>query len=148
MSERTGGCMCGAVTFTATDVPETFGACHCEMCRRWTGGAFLGFRIAAEDITWKGEAQIRTIQSSDWAERAWCGRCGSALYYRPVSADTPDAGKLTVALGLMDDTTGMRASVELFSDCRLPGLTLDATGPRLTRAEVMERFGIPEETGA
>jgi len=144
MAEKTGACMCGAVRFTARDVLRQYGACHCEMCRRWAGGTYFGFRVDAAAIDWTGEVQIRTIQSSTWAERAWCGRCGSALYYRPVGDDAPDAGTLTVSLGLLDDIADMRPSVELFSDCRAPGLTLDVDGPRMTRAEVFQQFGIPE----
>lgn len=38
---RSGHCLCGAVRITVTDPPQELGACHCGMCRRWTGSAFL-----------------------------------------------------------------------------------------------------------
>ena len=37
MAQRTGQCLCGAVTFTA-DVGDGVLACHCTQCQRWTGG--------------------------------------------------------------------------------------------------------------
>ena len=72
---RAGRCLCGAVSFEAAQVPEHFGVCHCEMCRRWAGSALFGVTIEAADMTVHGQEHVRTIQSSAWAERAWCDRC-------------------------------------------------------------------------
>jgi hypothetical protein len=38
--ERTGKCMCGAVSYTAKGVDKEIAACHCSMCRRWASGPF------------------------------------------------------------------------------------------------------------
>ncbi len=136
MTERTGGCMCGAVRYTIKDAPEAFGVCNCEMCRRWTGSSFMGMTVPVENITWDGEAQIKTLQSSDWAERAWCGRCGSALYYHATVE--PGSRSLEVSVGTLDDTEGLAFSSELFTDCRIPGAEYTGAEGRkcLTRAEV------------
>ena len=40
-SERTGHCLCGAVTLTAHQASNHVGACHCTMCRRWSGGPYV-----------------------------------------------------------------------------------------------------------
>jgi hypothetical protein len=72
--QRTGTCLCGAVTFTA-DIKPKISACHCGMCRKWTGGVFL--TVQARDVRFTGEDAIATYTSSDWAERGFCSRCGS-----------------------------------------------------------------------
>ena len=44
MSEQapvTGHCLCGSVTVTATSSKPHLEACHCEMCRRWCGSAYV-----------------------------------------------------------------------------------------------------------
>ena len=82
MTEQTGKCMCGDVRFTARDVPSEYGVCHCEMCRRWTGSALLGVSVPEGNVTWTGEDHISRLQSSDWAERAWCKTCGTGLWFK------------------------------------------------------------------
>ena len=39
--EWTGGCLCGAVRYRATVGPIRAVNCHCGMCRRASGAAFL-----------------------------------------------------------------------------------------------------------
>lgn len=142
--ERTGGCMCGAVRFAATDVPDQFGICHCEMCRRWTGSALLGVSVPTDRIRWTNEAQIATLQSSEWAERAWCRRCGSALYYR-VTAEGPFYGKTEVPIGLFDDPNGFTLDNEIYYDMKPDSFAFVGDGHRkLTRQQCLEKFAPPE----
>ena len=75
----TGKCLCGAVTFTAQDVENHIHACHCRMCRAWTGGPLLGATVG--EITFTGEDHIKRYTSSEWAERGFCDQCGSTLFY-------------------------------------------------------------------
>ncbi|MGR3373706.1 GFA family protein [Pseudooceanicola nanhaiensis] len=142
MSERQGGCMCGAVRFTATDVPAGFGACHCEMCRRWTGSAMLAVSVPEVSVTWAGAAQIRTLQSSEWAERAWCGRCGTGLYYRLT---TEGASTIEIPVGLIDDMSGMEFRREIWIDHKPDAFAFAGERERLTREEAMDRFGPAED---
>ncbi len=75
----TGQCLCGVVTFEAKDVESHVHACHCPMCRRWNGGPALA--VAVGSVTFAGEANIRRYRSSEWAERGFCKKCGSNLFY-------------------------------------------------------------------
>ncbi|OWU85844.1 hypothetical protein ATO6_02790 [Oceanicola sp. 22II-s10i] len=146
MSERTGGCMCGAVRFTASDVPDEYGACHCEMCRRWAGSAFLGITVPGKGIVWTGEAQIKTLQSSDWAERAWCGRCGTGLYYH-VTADGPMSDNYELPIGIFDDASGLTMRREIFIDQKPDSFAYAGEHQLLTRAEVLAKYGVTPEGG-
>jgi len=66
--EKTGSCLCGAVTIKTTSPMETFGACHCGMCRKWTGGPYMELDCA-DGITIEGAEHITNYNSSEWAER-------------------------------------------------------------------------------
>ena len=143
MSEKTGQCMCGAVTFTARNVPDRFNACYCEMCRRWTGGRFMGVHLATDDVTLTGTDAIQTIKSSPWAERAFCGKCGSALWYK--QSEGPDADHYSISAGLFDDTSDMTLSKEYFSDCATSIHQTPSTTRKYTRAETFALFAPSDE---
>ena len=144
--ERTGGCMCGAVRFVARDVAATFGICHCEQCRRWTGSALLGVSFPEAQIAWEGAAHIGVFQSSPWAERAWCTRCGTGLYYRPVG-EAPSVGEIELPLGLFDDPSGFQAMHEIYIDHKPDSFAYAGEDRKtLTRADCVETFPLLAST--
>jgi len=139
MTDRTGHCMCGAVSFTAKNVPDKFGACHCEMCRRWTGSALLAVEIPAESITFHGQESIKTTQSSPWAERAWCNRCGTGLWYR-VTDKGPMNANYEIPVGLFDSLDNMHLISEIYSDIKPDAFSFADKTTKMTRAEVLRKF--------
>lgn len=142
VSTRTGGCLCGAVRFTARLTKTTFGACHCEMCRRWTGSALLGITLPTGNIAWSGEAHIATRQTSPWAMRAWCRECGSNLFFR-VTADTQWSGDTELPIGLFDDPNGLEMSNEIYIDHK-PDSYAYAGADRnvMTRQDCIDKFSL------
>lgn len=131
MVEMTGRCLCGAVTYTARDVEKEFKACHCGMCRRWSGGP--AFAAHAGDVEFRGEEHIRRYDSSAWAERGFCGRCGSNLFYRLKPGGTP-----ILWLGTFDDQSGFQLTGEIYIDAKSEGYSLAGDHPRYTEADLMQ----------
>ena len=79
--ELKGHCLCGSVRVSVKSAKKSVGACHCGMCRRWTGGPFLAVDCGTE-VTLEGEDHVSVFDSSAWAQRGFCSRCGSHLFYR------------------------------------------------------------------
>jgi hypothetical protein len=79
--EAKGHCLCGAVRFTAKSLKPNVGACHCSTCRRWGGGPLMVVDCGSE-VAFEDEKSITVYDSSQWAERGFCNRCGSHLFYR------------------------------------------------------------------
>ncbi len=73
-----GKCLCGAIEAVADDQHDV-GLCHCDMCRRWTGGPFFAVHCG-QNVTFLGDTPL-IYQSSEWAERGFCGKCGTHLFY-------------------------------------------------------------------
>ncbi|MBE1282014.1 MAG: GFA family protein [Rhodobacteraceae bacterium] len=140
---RTGHCMCGRVSFVAQEVPERFGACHCDMCKRWTGSAFYAVSIEPENLELSGTEHIRRVRTSDWAERANCAECGSPLWYR-ITAEGPGAQTYNMALGLFDETEGMRLGHEFYVDRKTTAHDLPDDRKQFTEAETLALF-TPED---
>ena len=75
-----GSCLCGSVNLS-TQIKREVSACHCNICRKWGGAALLGVECES-DVSFSGEKNIGVYQSSPWAERGFCKKCGTHLFYR------------------------------------------------------------------
>ncbi|MBL4806232.1 MAG: GFA family protein [Rhodobacteraceae bacterium] len=138
--DHSGKCMCGAVSFQVKDLNLEFGTCHCKMCQRWAGSALLGLTIPDESITFQGLDNVKTFQSSDWAERAWCDKCGSGLWYRAKSESI-----YHMPIGLLDDTSGLKMTREIFVDKMAQVVDFSGTRQTMTGAEVFALYAPSEE---
>ena len=129
-TEAKGQCLCGAVQVEAKALETSVGACHCTTCRRWGGGPFFAVS-AGTDLTFEGEENIVRFSSSDWAERGFCGKCGTHLFYH-----LKDGSAYIMAAGLFGDVEGYVFDHQVFVDER-PGYyafaneTRDMTGEEL-----------------
>lgn len=134
---RTGGCLCGAVRYTAQLEGSGLGACHCGMCRKFTGGPFVA--ASATSVTWEQADQLRVYASSDWAERGFCATCGSSLFYR-FRTDDPSSAPTILAAGSLDDLDGLVLDHEVYVDHRPSGYQFTGDLPGMTEAEVIARY--------
>ncbi len=134
----TGRCLCGRVTVTATPDREALIACHCAMCRRWTSGMLMTLQCREGAVRFDGPA--KAIASSDFAERGFCGECGSALWYRM----TRSGANWYVAAGLFD-TGAMPVGMEVFIDRKPQGYALAGERRTFTEAECMAASGLQGE---
>ncbi|MFN4171778.1 MAG: GFA family protein [Pseudorhodobacter sp.] len=143
MSNASGQCMCGAVRITVKDRPHELGVCHCGMCRRWSGSAFVGFGVSENALTIEGAGNVAAYRSSDWAERCFCRNCGSTLWYHlTIPGET-----LThfIAAGLLDDLSGMKIEHELFYDKKPDAITFACESRKTTEADFLASVGITNE---
>lgn len=130
-----GGCLCGAVRFAAQPVADEMHACHCGMCRRWGGGPLMAVQVSASAMTFEDQSAIGVFASSDWAERGFCSRCGSHLFYRMTQT-----GDYEVPLGAFDAEPPVRFASEIFCDRASPAYAFAGERPRLTEAETIALF--------
>ncbi len=140
MPELQGQCMCGSVTVTATPAREALGACHCDQCRRWTSSMLVTFPA---EPGYAALGPVKTFTSSDWAERAFCSDCGSALWYR-ITLPGEMHGQTQIAAGLFEDT-GHPLSLELYIDKKPAGYAFAGDRRQMTKAEVEAMYALPEE---
>lgn len=145
MKDRTGHCVCGAVRFTITDMRDDFSICHCKMCQRWTGMAFAGLAVEPAQLAVIGAEYIGSWRSSDVSERSFCKRCGSTLWFVDLKDGAPH--NCDVAIGLLDDTDGLRLNHEIFIDRKPGAFSLVGDHSRETEAEYFRKIGhVPNPT--
>jgi hypothetical protein len=110
----TGGCQCGAVRYELTSAPDHVNICHCRMCQKASGGAFMAFaRIKKERLRWtRGEPA--SFRSSSLVERHFCRACGTPLSYHFV--ETPN---ISVTVGSLDDPDAVSPVLQYSVERRL-----------------------------
>ncbi len=131
-----GQCLCGEVTARAIMSKPMMRACHCDMCRQHTSSMFMSLGIDKGSLSFDGP--VKTYRSSDWAERGFCGTCGSTLFYGTV-----EDGNRHPSVGLFKDTAGADLKLEFFADAA-PGYALVGTHRKMTAKETIALFA-PEE---
>ena len=124
----TGGCLCGAVCYRAEADPIRAVHCHCSMCRKMSGAAFLTFvHFPATSFAWTPREPTRYRSSAD-AERGFCARCGSTLsMHEEVLPD-----RVQVTLGSLDQPGAIRADDHVWTRSRLPWLQMADELPRFS----------------
>ena len=100
------------------------------MCRRWTGGP--AFAANVEKIDFQGEEHFARFNSSAWAERGFCTRCGSNLFYR-----LKEANQYIVWMGTFDDQSLFKLAGEIYVDEKPAGYQFAGDHPRMTGEEFM-----------
>lgn len=115
MTTLTGKCLCGAIAFSFGAARLTHpAACHCGQCRRWSGHVWASANVPVSDFAFtQGEGDVTWFASSEMAERGFCRRCGSALFWRKRRQDA-GGEELSVALGALDAPTGLRLETHIF----------------------------------
>ncbi|CAM5214384.1 aldehyde-activating protein [Bosea thiooxidans] len=129
-----GGCLCGAVRFTATPEKLDMDVCHCGMCRKWSGGVFMAVPCAGVSV--EDEAQLGSYDSSDWAKRQFCRTCGTSLFWRLREGD----GHVAVAFQAFDDLSSFTFAEEIFIDEKPALYAFAGERPRKTGAQVIAEF--------
>ncbi|WP_462137545.1 GFA family protein [Candidatus Mycalebacterium sp.] len=133
-----GKCLCGAVSFTTSEASPMVGACHCEMCRRWGGGPFMGINCGS-DVSFKGAENVAVFNSSDWAERGFCAKCGSHLFYR-----IKRNGMHVMPVGLFGDGIPFSFSHEVFVDEKPDFYDFSNETEKMTGEECFAKFAEKE----
>lgn len=109
-----GACLCGAVSIRVVSTEGHVHACHCDTCRRWGGGPALSFN-AGTGVEISGGENITEFDSSEWARRGFCNKCGTHVYYQ-----LKETGEFFLSTGTFDDESGFELDSQLFID-RKPG---------------------------
>ena len=84
MSEITGSCLCGSVSYTCSSDPAMTAVCHCKNCQKQTGTSFsLIVGVPESDLTLNGQESLAEYkdqgESGGLVYRRFCRNCGSPV---------------------------------------------------------------------
>ena len=108
MDMHSGGCLCGGVRYQARGPLREVIFCHCSQCRKQTGLFYATTAVAQVDLTMLAEQPLRWFAASEFADRGFCGTCGSALFWKPRHAD-----HIAILVGSLDDPGGLKGAYHI-----------------------------------
>ena len=118
----TGGCLCGAVQFEVTPPTKWCAHCHCSLCRRAHGAAFVTWfgveRSAFELVT--GSEDLSWYKSTLEASRGFCDRCGSTMFFKSDRW----AHETHIALANMERSIDREPTAHVFYDAHVDWVEL------------------------
>ena len=127
-------CLCGAVTLTTKPITQQFAACHCGMCRRWGGGPLLAVDCGTE-VQFDGDEFVAVYNSSEWAERGFCKKCGTHLFYR-----LKDSQEYQIPVGLFEEAVALKFGLQVFIDRKPDYYTFADITKKMTEEEIYEMY--------
>ncbi len=128
-----GACLCGAVSVRARMTTPAMRACHCEMCRKLTSSMFMSLNADQDSIEIAGDVTL--FRSSEWAQRGFCGICGSTIFYSTVGD-----GARHLAAGLFKDAGGAPMKIEFYEDNCPGAYALKGEHKKLSAVETVALF--------
>lgn len=125
-----GGCLCGRIRYRAEGAPAKPSHCHCELCRRASGAAFVSwatFPIRRFSFTSGTPARY---DSSDIAFRQFCPACGTQLTFQfHVSPESID-----ITLGSLDNPQSIAPLDHIWTRSQIPWIRLADGLPRFSES--------------
>jgi hypothetical protein len=105
----TGQCHCGAIHYEMTPETVHHALCHCQDCRRASGGVAVSWGLVAADGL-KVEGEPKIYASSEHGRRHFCGTCGTSLFY---TNDAIFPGQIDVQTATLDDPSAIPIQAQI-----------------------------------
>jgi hypothetical protein len=122
----TGRCLCGAVRFQVDGDFDRITQCHCESCKRLSGGVgTVNARVPSAAIRiLEGADAVRTYQPDEGTAKTFCSVCGSNLF----GAGWPESEFTSVRLSTLDDPPQRKPDLHIYVRSVAPWETLPDDG--------------------
>jgi hypothetical protein len=119
-----GGCSCAKVRYRIEVAPIIVHCCHCRLCQRQTGSAFvINALVETSRLTLLGAEPRRTAMPTESGrphDIFRCDECGVAVW----SEYSGNAAVRFVRVGTLDDPTALAPDVHIFVRSKLPWVAL------------------------
>ena len=115
MTDRTGGCLCGAVRYRIKGDPLATAVCHCTHCQKQSGAMF-STNLVVPQTQYEQTGETKVYEDSGDSGKAvlrhFCAACGSPI----LSKAGIMPGVVLLKAGTLDDISGLTPSIEVYTD--------------------------------
>ena len=131
-----GQSLCGQVAFSLAVQDKHVHACHCQMCRRQSGGPSLSVEYEPDSLTYSKRDSVQVYDSSEWAQRVVCSNCATFLFWQ-----SKDLSYVCVNVFALDvDLAQFDMDTEVYIDQKPELYQFANATQQLTGKQLMEMF--------
>ena len=134
MNSAYGNCLCGSITFRAQLPSRWVAHCHCTMCQKAGGSAFVTWvgmeesKVAIHDP----KKQLNWFSSSSEAKRGFCNTCGTPLFFKSIRW----MDEIHITLANFQTPIDKSPQVHAFWDTHVNWVALNDDLPRKTAEQI------------
>lgn len=113
-----GSCLCNSVKYIIDSDIKSVVNCHCNTCKKITGGAFETIAIIAESdlIFTEGKENLTVYQITANAKKHFCRNCGTPIF----NLHNKYPRRCMVSVGSFDDPATVAPAINIFCESMLP----------------------------
>ena len=124
LTELSGKCLCGNITYNADTAIKMMANCHCSDCRAATGAAYGTLLFVNEDsLEVQGIPKVfhHVADSGAKMEKHFCSDCGSQLFGK----NSGRAGVVSIRAGGLDETSFVKPGVNVYLSSKIGSTPID-----------------------
>lgn len=113
MTQRTGRCLCGAVSFTLSAEPVATRICWCRDCQHLAANGTVNVVVPVEALSVTGTVadHVKTADSGNQLTRQFCPQCGTHLF--GISSGRPQFR--VVRVGNLDQPSSVTPTTNIWT---------------------------------
>ena len=128
VSSKIAQCLCGGIKIKVKGELRDVTNCHCSQCRK-THGNYAAYTCCPEEnVTFISKKTLKWYQSSTFAKRGFCSRCGASMFCKTLKSK-----ELDIAAGMFNNPTTMKTVSNIFTKDKLDYYELDPNLPKFDR---------------
>ena len=126
ITDLSGRCYCGAITFKTNRPPRSVVYCHCTDCRRWTGSPVSVFAAFDKQSVTASPDFGTQLTVNPGADRWHCAQCGS----RTAASYDYLPGQIFIPVGIFHDPSSLVPTTHAHAENAVSWLHLTDGLPR------------------
>ncbi len=121
-------CLCGGIKIKISGKLRNVINCHCSQCMKTHGNFAAYTNCSEESITFVNKKTLKWYNSSSFAKRGFCSRCGASVFYK-----IKKSSYISIAAGMFSNPTKLKTQSNIFTKKKLDFYKLDLRLPKFNK---------------
>ena len=123
-------CLCGGVKIKIFGKLRHVINCHCNQCMKTHGNFAAYTNCLEENIIFMNKVTLRWYNSSKFAKRGFCNKCGASIFYKIKKGNS-----ISISAGMFENPTKLKTVSNIFTKGKLDYYKLDPNLRKFIRSE-------------